>query len=76
MERTASGRAPACGCLFVPVEGGHDWNFCPGAVVGAHVIFAANGMMVYQQKRSEFAAGNRDNDLQQENERYTIRSSR
>jgi cell division protein FtsB len=40
--------------------------------LGAHVIFAANGMMVYQQKRSEYRRLQTEiNDLQQENERYT-----
>jgi cell division protein FtsB len=40
--------------------------------LGTHVIFAANGMMVYQQKRSEYRRLQTEiNDLQQENERYT-----
>jgi len=40
--------------------------------LGAHVIFAANGMMVYQQKREEYRKLQTEiQDLQQENERYT-----
>ncbi|MCU1287053.1 MAG: Septum formation initiator [Acidobacteriales bacterium] len=39
-------------------------------VLGFHVIFGANGMVIYQQKRTEYKALNTElNSLQQENER-------
>ena len=39
-------------------------------IVGFHVIFGANGMVIYQQKRTEYKALNNElNSLQQENER-------
>lgn len=37
-----------------------------------HVMFGANGMIVYKQKRSEYEALRKQNlEVQQENERYT-----
>ena len=37
-----------------------------------HVMFGANGMVVYRQKRAEYEALRRQNlDMQQENDRYT-----